>query len=370
MEKLPIFQPGSQTYVYGKRGTFGPIAVNKDGEIIFLATSHQVEPSKEGDSVYLYPEKISVGKLRHKSKINYWETSIKEQEKKEIINIEEKKSYDQSLRIKGFGEHLPHVLKRAVKPIIDQKVITYGAFSHIMRSVILCENSEVNVTFNDGKRAKFMDQIKTGYMGTNGDSGSFILTEETFEPVGMLIAGNNIETYHNKLTVISNQMNIFGFFCPISLPNNSPSVLIQIISTIIPDGFFYQKNNLFHKNPDKIIEELGIVNMDKNKNGTYTVRYEDMIISSNPHKPGDEGSFIRHNNRGVGLAIAGNENQTCSIRIDKVLRALDLELITFYKRESYAVIERSGYWNMRCKKCGSTIIPGSKCRFCGGEDYI
>jgi len=370
MEKPPLIQPGSQTYAHSRRGTFGPIAVNNDGEILLLTTSHQVGQLKEGESIYLYPDIIPVGKLLYKSKINYYQSFNKKQNKKELLKSDKKKPFDQSFRVKGFGEYLPHVLKKPIYPVINQKLITYGAFSHIMKNIVLHDNAEINVIFDDGKKAKFCEQIKTGYMGTNGDSGSFVLTEDTFEPVGMLFAGNKMETYHNKLTEISKKINIFGFFCPISLPKESPSVLVQIVSSIIPDGYFYQKNNLYNKKVQQITEELGITEINKEKNGTYTVKYEDMIITSNPHKHGDEGSFLSKDNKVIGLAVAGSEKITCTIKIEKVLKALDLELIAFYKKESLAIIERSGYWNMRCIHCGATMIPNSKCHFCGGTKFF
>ena len=117
------------------------------------------------------------------------------------------------------------------------------------------------------------------------------------------------------------------------------------------------------------MKELGIREIRKKPKGGFAVLYEDVILTSNPHKIGDEGSLLfTKKNQVIGLDVGGNQNKTVTMKIDKILRALNLELITNFSKSSLVYVHRSGYWRTRCKNCNATISPGSKCIFCGNVE--
>lgn len=366
----PLLQPGVAVSVYtGHVGTMGPLALTMKGEIVMTLTSHQTGSSKEGTKLLLWPQKIPIGQLLRKSKIRYIEKGRIEKGRHSYDNLNLKQMpYNSSLRIKGINDYLPVVLKKPVEPDIGRVLIKSGWATGVTRNQVLDVSKDIKVQFSDGSVAKFVNQIMTGFMGTHGDSGAFVLTEDSFEPVGLLFAGNPQVTFHNKLTILAKMFNLMGFFCPISLPANTPLSLRFIISSIIPDGFFIQTTNLLNKRPEKIMEQLGIKEITKNSAGGFNVLYEDAMCTNNPHKLGDEGSFLfTRDNKVIGLAVGGNEKMTVAIKIHRVLEALNLKLITNFSRKSLFFIYRSGYWRIRCKRCGATMAPGSICIFCKGK---
>lgn len=364
MSKLPVVQPGAKVEAYSI-GTLGPLALTGKGDIVFTTTSHQIGPLKKGASLFLLPQNIPIGTFAKRHKIRY-ARNAKSTVKNSYTSMGlERKPYDSSLRISGIEDDLPVVLKGPVEPELNRSLIKSGAQTGVTYGAMIDANKEVIVEFSDGSVAVFTDQIMSEYMGTHGDSGSFVLTADTFEPVGLLFAGNQSVTFHNKLTNIAKLENLLGYFSPISLPTNTPSELRFIISTIIPDGFFFQRTNLLAKDPNQILKELGVMEIVETTTGGYDVRYEDTIVTSHPHKIGDEGSFLNAAEGGVvGLDIGGNERKTVVMKIDKVMKALNLELITNFSYRSLTHVHMSGYWRTRCKRCNATIAPGSKCRFC------
>jgi len=363
--KLPALQPGAKISAYSI-GTLGPLALTQKGDILVTMTSHQVGSLKKGATLFLLPKKIPIGGLVKKYKIKYIKKTRRKIKNSSTLLSHKLAPYDSSLRIKGIEDDLPIVLKKPIEPEINRTLIKSGASTGVTQGKVLDVSKEVTVEFSDGSVAKFSDQIMSEYMGTHGDSGSFVLTADTFEPVGLLFAGNQQVAFHNKLTNVAKLMDFRGFFCPISLPPNTPPELRFIISTIIPDGFFIQKTNLLNRDPDIILKELGIGEIRKKSTGGFEVFYEGAILTSNSHKIGDEGSFLFTEKRQViGLAVGGNEQATVAIKIDKILRALNLELITSFTKSSLVFVHKSGYWRTRCKTCDATIAPGSKCSFCG-----
>jgi len=64
--------------------------------------------------------------------------------------------------------------------------------------------------------AIFKDQIITGFMASGGDSGSLLVNTATKKAVGLLFAGSQTVTAHNKITNVCNLLNIdFGATMPI-----------------------------------------------------------------------------------------------------------------------------------------------------------
>lgn len=366
--ELPGVQPGATVYAAYSTGTLGPLGLTKSGDIVMIMTSHQVGPLKEGATIFLWPEKIPIARLIGKSETKY--TKKMERMTRDLNKFLScgQAPYASSLRIKGIEEDIPIVLKKPIEPQVGRKLIKSGGKTGVTQSEVIGANEEVTVELSDGREAKFADQIKTGYMGTHGDSGSFVLTLDTFEPAGLLFAGDQRVTFHNKLSNISKEMDmdITGFFCPISLPANTPLWLRFIISSIIPDGFFFQKTNLLTEDPEWISKQLGIKEVEVNPAGGFNIIFEDLVLVDAPFHPGDQGSLIfSQDNKVIGLAIGGNADATAVMKSTKLLKPFKLELITNFTRNSLYYVHESGYWRTRCKICSATIVPGSRCRFCG-----
>lgn len=367
---VPIVQPGVAISVYKRRfGTLGPLALTTEGEIVRLMTSHQLGPSKEGETLFLYPEMVPLGRVGKKTEIKYSKGPPKGRRPAEVARHPQYKQlpHDTSLRIRGIEDDLPVVLKKPIEPSADRILIKSGAATGITESKVIHASKDVTVTFSDGSEAEFIDQIMTGNMGTDGDSGSFVLSRDTFEPVSLLFAGNRLVTFHNKLTNVAKTGNLKGFFSPISLPRKTPPSLRFIVSSILPDGFFMQKKNLLKKHPYEIMQKLGIGKITPIPNGGFDVFYEDLALSNIPHTVGDEGSVISQDDKVCGLVVGGSKKATVVMKISKVLDALDLELIASFTKTALHYVHQSGYWRTRCRQCNATIAPGAICRFCGKQ---
>ena len=365
---LPTVQPGAKVACFREvSGTLGPLALSRKGDLVMITTGHQLGKAKKGDLIFLKPHSVPVAQLGGKTKIHY---KKKAQENSTILPQTKisynKKAYDLSFRIRGVAEDLPMVLKDPIIPEEGRWVIKSGMATGVTKNKVLKTDAKATVTFSDGSVATFIDQIMTGFMGTDGDSGSFVLTEDTLEPVGLLFAGNDYVTYHNRLTEIAKKLDLRGYVCPLSLPKESHKPLRYIASSILPDGIFAQRRDLLNDSPENILKKLGITEVTPDKAGGFQAFYEDLILTTNPHKPGDEGSLITIGDDLTGLAVAGNENRTLVIKIQRVLDAFNLELVTpVMNKEAFATVLHAGYWRIRCKHCGATIRPGSeKCFFC------
>lgn len=355
---ISIFQPGSKIGVfYESWGTQGPFALTENGEIVAILTAHQVNGAPKGASLYLIPEFIPVAKVGNACKIHYVQKILDKQQRHTLIKNKEK-SFDSSFRIKRIETNFPMVLKKAIIPTKGQVLIKSGARTGITEGAVKEADTEVRVLSPIGE-ALFKNQIETEIMGEAGDSGSFVLTKETFEPVGLLFATTKNSTFHNKLTNLAKIFNLRGFFAPIDIPQSF--LLRHVVSLLIPDGFFEQTQDLKGKNSNEILEKLGVIGVKEESEG-FLIEYKDLILMEGKHVFGDEGSLVfSRKNELIGLAITGNKRYTLVIKIKRILEALNLRLI---KMKNTNFVARAGYWKTRCPRCKTIKPPKSACIFC------
>lgn len=91
-----------------------------------------------------------------------------------------------------------------VDPAIGDNLIKSGRTTGITEASV--EQIGVNVTVNYGDATyQINDCIITGDMSDGGDSGSATLMKDSMEPVGVLFAGSNTATVHNKATNVESE---------------------------------------------------------------------------------------------------------------------------------------------------------------------
>lgn len=121
--------------------------------------------------------------------------------------------------------------------LVDMNVIKSGRTSEITEGQVIDVNAAVVVGYSDSSFFIFDDQIITGLkenvnMGKPGDSGSLLLNSDNHFAVGLLFAGSDVVTAHNK---ISNVMNSLNVSFPSLVPPPTPQSLLQKL--VFPLGF-------------------------------------------------------------------------------------------------------------------------------------
>jgi hypothetical protein len=88
---------------------------------------------------------------------------------------------------------------------IGQAVQKYGRTTGLTQGTIQGLNATIGVSYGSGHVAYFRNQIMItpGSFSAGGDSGSLIVTDdEDCNPVGLLFAGSNTETYANPIDLV------------------------------------------------------------------------------------------------------------------------------------------------------------------------
>lgn len=369
-DNTPTIQPGSRIKtISGPPGSQGPFGISDNGKLFYLTTAHQTLNAERGDRLYFDPELVSVSESIPVSEIqdqwNYEQSDFEREFEDHAHSEPEINSevipHDISLNIKDVVEHLPMVLKEPIPPEQGSTVFKSGIKTGVTEGEVI--ETDTRATVKPEMRTIYLkDQFRTTRMGKKGDSGSYVLTKDTYEPVGLFSVIDKNSTFHTKLTTISGSINSIGFYAPISLPHDIPALLEEVISIIIPDGVFKQRSNLVKKDWRKIAHELGLHPAEFEKKPIRSDRYSILDI---PDKTGDAGSlWFTNEGKIIGLQTAATEKYTSIMKIDRVLNALDLELINGLDRKSTEILGRAGYWNLRCQECGSIMSPASGCWFC------
>lgn len=93
----------------------------------------------------------------------------------------------------------------AVEPKLNSKVIKCGRSTETTHGVITSINATISAYPIE---EPFTNQIETTKMCEDGDSGSITFHDESMEPVGLLFAGDDSATYHNKLVLVFHELGI------------------------------------------------------------------------------------------------------------------------------------------------------------------
>lgn len=232
-----------------------------------------------------------------------------------------------SLRIAGIGANLPAVLKAPVEVVQGARVVKSGAVTGVTSGQVTEISCEVEVRYSDGRTARFVDQIRTTKMAEQGDSGSLLLSSDSFEPLGLLVAIDNSSTYFCKLTHVVEKLKLLGVYCPLSLPLESPRSLSHLANLLIWNGLYMQMNNLTTKDPEEILADLGVSYISQTQEGKWSVSYRGAFVASMPFVESDLGNVVTgKHNKAVGVIVGGDEEYCIAIPMEKLLKAFALSL--------------------------------------------
>lgn len=93
-------------------------------------------------------------------------------------------------------------------PVLGMKVKKSGRTTGLTEGIITMLHATVDVSYGGNKRARFEDQILTGAMSEGGDSGSLLVSNDTFSAVGLLFAGSSQVTIYNPIQEVLDAFNI------------------------------------------------------------------------------------------------------------------------------------------------------------------
>lgn len=82
-----------------------------------------------------------------------------------------------------------------------------GRTTKLTKNRITAVNASVTVSYGAKGTALFVDQLITGNMSKGGDSGSVLFNEDNYA-VGLLFAGSNTQTIHNRIENVLDKLNI------------------------------------------------------------------------------------------------------------------------------------------------------------------
>lgn len=369
-DDIPTIQPGSRVKtVSGSPGSQGPFGISEDGGLFYLTTGHQTMDAERGDRLYFDPKLVPLSKSIPISEIkdqrdykrDEFEREFEDRSRSEPEIDTEAAPHDIGLEIKEVSEHLPVVLKEPVSPEQGCPVFKSGMKTGVTEGEVL-ETDAMATVKPETRTIYLQNQFRTNRMGDKGDSGSYLLTKDTYEPLGLFSAIDKNGSFHSKLTDISNSIDALGFYAPLSLPHDIPALFEKYISDLLPDGIFKQRSNLVDKDWRTIANEIGISPDPFEEKPVRSNRYSTLDL---PAEPGDMGSiWSTKDGRVIGLETGSTGSFTTITRMDSILNALDLELITKLDRKSTKILGRAGYWNLRCPECNSIMSPLRGCWFC------
>ncbi len=81
---------------------------------------------------------------------------------------------------------------------VGQAVRKSGRTTEVTTGTIVSDNATLSLAFGGGQ-AVFVNQLQTTHMASGGDSGSLLWDQGSLTVVGLLFAGSNTVTYHNKI---------------------------------------------------------------------------------------------------------------------------------------------------------------------------
>lgn len=96
-----------------------------------------------------------------------------------------------------------------IEPQLRMRVRKFGRTTQLNEGEVIQIHATVKVGgYSGGKVAWFEDQIITTLMSAGGDSGSVLVERDGQRAVGLLFAGSNTITVHNRIANIEEALNI------------------------------------------------------------------------------------------------------------------------------------------------------------------
>jgi len=309
-----LIQPGLPIkHVEGKPGTLGAYALTTKGLITIVSTGHTLTNlwrAKVGDPILVYPAGLDIRKKV--SKVAW------------------------TPRIKGIEEDVPTVLKEAIEPRIGMKVIKSGWRTNVTTGEIVSIEGEATVEYRNGSKRHFVDLGVAQIEADHGDSGAILFSLDGYQPVGMILAKDIRNANIVYFTKLINVHQLRGIFSPISMPNNSTELHREIINSLVPDGLFSQNSNLYTTQINEVMSILGAT--IRNESSQNTQR----DIPSSPKSKVKVGEKV-HSHDGrvafkkkgeiLGIIFAGSKTHQLIMPVDRIMSALDLELVKYSKEK-------------------------------------
>jgi hypothetical protein len=95
-------------------------------------------------------------------------------------------------------------------PTIGMPITKSGRTTGVTTGTVLAVNSTVNVSYGSCGTARFAGQaITSGGLGASGDSGSVVLEQETYTPVGLYFAGSALSGVMNPILAVYLALGVF-----------------------------------------------------------------------------------------------------------------------------------------------------------------
>ena len=307
-KRVGLIQPGLPIqHPKGRPGTLGAYGLTRDGLITLISTGHTLTNlwrAKVGDPILVYA----------------------------LTDLENQESLSEIVwtpRIRGIEEDLPVVLRSPIKPRDGMKVIKSGWRTGVTTGEIREGDWEATIEYRDGSKRKYKDLGLAQIEADHGDSGSVLFACEGYQPVGMIVAKDKIYSntvYFVKFTSVTT---LEGIFCPISVPNDSTGLHKEIVSSLVPDGLFMQKSNLTTR---KISEIMGMLGATISGESSTSIKAfnssKKMKIGEMIHSYDGRIAFNKEKNI-IGIIFAGSSTHSVVMPIDRILAALDLELVKY-----------------------------------------
>jgi hypothetical protein len=307
-KRIGLIQPGLPIqHPKGMPGTLGAYGLTKDGFITLVSTGHTLTnlwKAKVGDPILVYA----------------------------LTDAENQGSLSEIIwtpRIRGIEEDLPVVLKSPTEPRDGMKVIKSGWRTGVTTGEIREGDWEATIEYRDGSKRKYKNLGLAQIEAEHGDSGSVLFTCEGYQPVGMIVAKHKIYSNTVYFVKFTNVTKLKGVFCPISLPQDSTGLHKEIVASLVPDGLFMQKSDLTAKKIGEVMSMLGVTIPDENNasikafNSPKKMKIGEMIYSY------DGRIAFNKDRKIIGIVFAGSSTHSVVMPIDRILSALNLELVKY-----------------------------------------
>ena len=92
------------------------------------------------------------------------------------------------------------IVRGTIGAVLGMPVLKSGRTTGLTKGTVELIDATVRVSYGPGREATFEKQIITSAMSQGGDSGSLLVARESLEAVGLLFAGSEQITIHNRIS--------------------------------------------------------------------------------------------------------------------------------------------------------------------------
>lgn len=324
-----LIQPGLPIkHAEGMPGTLGAYALTTKGFVTIVSTGHTLTNlwrAKVGDPILVYPVGLDIRKAASGV---VW-----------------------TPRIRGIAEDIPVVLKEPIEPRIGMKVIKSGWRTSVTTGEVINIEGEATVAYRDGSKKHFTDLGIAQIEADHGDSGSILFSLSEYQPVGMILAKAIKYTNIVYFTKLINIPQLQGIFSPISIPSDSIGIHREIINSLVPDGLFMQKSNLTAKGINEVMDALGATvpnesNVNPQINNISHCTDKKVRVGETIHSYDGRVAFTEKGEI-LGIIFAGSKTHQVIMPVDRIMSALDLELVKYNKERLVSRISRESVFSLR-----------------------